>query len=312
MADNVDFRDVFPAQDESATVGLTTLTNWLGAIVSLSLMIGLGFWGYKLAMRDVTGVPVVRAMAGPMRIQPDDPGGEVVAYQGLAVNRVQSKGSVAPPAERVVLAPPPVKLDGNEDLTVAQLERKQNTAVAHLDEKPKNVADVSSSATDTEINIEDAIRLAMKETVPVKKARKLATLKGVKGSVRPKLRPRSALAANTPLGLLPKAKSPPATPVSTPIYATASVSPDQIAPGTSLVQLGAFNSRDMALREWRLIRERNRDLIGNRREVILKATSGGRPFYRLRMIGFRDIEDSRRLCTALVARGTPCIPVIAR
>jgi len=310
MADNVDFRDVFPAQDESATVGLTTLTNWLGAIVSLSLMIGLGFWGYKLAIRDVTGVPVVRAMAGPMRIQPDDPGGEVVAYQGLAVNRVQSKGSVAPPAERVVLAPPPVKLDGKEDLTVAQLKRKQNTAIARLDEKPKNVADVSASAT--EINIEDAIRLAMKETAPVKRARKLATLKGVKGSVRPKLRPRSALAANTPLGLLPKAKNPPATPVSAPIYATASVSPDRIAPGTSLVQLGAFDNRKMALREWKLIRDRNSDLIGGRREVIQEAKSGGRPFYRLRLTGFKDIEDSRRLCTALLARGVPCIPVIAR
>jgi len=309
MADNVDFRDVFPAQDESAPVGLTALTNWLGAIVSLSLMVGLGMWVYKLAMRDVTGVPVVRAMAGPGRIQPDDPGGEVVAYQGLAVNRVQSKGSVAPPAERVVLAPPPVKLDGSEDLTVAQLKRKQNTAIASLDEKPKNVADVSASAT--EISIEDAIRLAMKETAPVKKARKLATLKGVKGTVRPKLRPRTALAANTPLGLLPRAKSP-AKPVSTPIYATASVSPDRIAPGSSLVQLGAYNNRELALREWKQIREKNRDLIGGHREVIQEATSGGRPFYRLRLTGFRDIEDSRRLCTALVARGTPCIPVIAR
>ncbi len=38
--------------------------NWTGAIMSVALIGGLASWGYQLAMRDVTGVPVVRALAG--------------------------------------------------------------------------------------------------------------------------------------------------------------------------------------------------------------------------------------------------------
>ena len=50
--------------------------NWVGALMSVALIAGLGVWGYQLAMRDVTGVPVVRALEGPMRVTPEEPGGD--------------------------------------------------------------------------------------------------------------------------------------------------------------------------------------------------------------------------------------------
>jgi len=40
------------------------LVNYAGAAVSLALIVGVGVWGYKLVVRDVSGIPVVRAMAG--------------------------------------------------------------------------------------------------------------------------------------------------------------------------------------------------------------------------------------------------------
>ena len=41
------------------------LTNLAGAAVSMLLIVGVGIWGYKLLVRDVSGVPVVRAAEGP-------------------------------------------------------------------------------------------------------------------------------------------------------------------------------------------------------------------------------------------------------
>lgn len=79
-----------------------------------------------------------------------------------------------------------------------------------------------------------------------------------------------------------------------------------------MVQLGAFDNRKTAMQEWDNIVARQGDLIGNRKPVVEEATSGGRKFVRLRMVGFTNINDSRRLCAALLARGTPCIPVTAR
>jgi hypothetical protein len=52
-------------------------------------------------------------------------------------------------------------------------------------------------------------------------------------------------------------------------------------------------------------------LVGLSR-VVQKATSGGRVFYRLRAMGFADLSDARRFCSALVAEGADCIPVVTR
>lgn len=83
-----DFTYDAPA-DEQAPTGtrIATLTNWAGAAVSLALIAGVGVWGYKLVMRDVTGIPVVQAMEGPMRIAPEDPGGTLARPSGACGER---------------------------------------------------------------------------------------------------------------------------------------------------------------------------------------------------------------------------------
>ncbi len=82
--------------------------NLLGAVTSIALVLGLGIWGYKLAVRDVSGVPVIQAQSGPMRIQPENPGGQLAVHSGLSVNAVQAEGTAEPTADRLVLAPNPV------------------------------------------------------------------------------------------------------------------------------------------------------------------------------------------------------------
>ncbi|WP_238366535.1 SPOR domain-containing protein [Mesobacterium pallidum] len=109
-----------PAAPLGARVG--TMANWAGAVVSLALIAGVGVWGYKLLMRDVTGIPVVRAAEGPMRIAPKDPGGRRAEHQGLAVNSVAGSGAAEPPADRLVLAPQGIGLtDEDQPLRPAAL-----------------------------------------------------------------------------------------------------------------------------------------------------------------------------------------------
>ena len=101
--------------------GLRRLANALGALASLALVVGIVVWGYKLVMRDVHGVPVVRAIEGPLRVQPENPGGESASHQGLAVNRIAAEGTAAPTADTLRLAPRPITLDP-EDLPMASLQ----------------------------------------------------------------------------------------------------------------------------------------------------------------------------------------------
>jgi len=97
------------------------IVNGAGALTSLALVLGLGVWGYKLAVRDVNGVPVIRSLVGPARVAPTDPGGELADHQGLAVNAIAAEGTAAAPAERLVLAPRPMEL-APEDQPMADVQ----------------------------------------------------------------------------------------------------------------------------------------------------------------------------------------------
>ncbi len=72
MAD-IPYGGTYPS--EGHDVSPTNWTNWIGAALSLALVAGIGTWGYQLVMRDVTGIPVVRAVEGPMRVCQKTPGG---------------------------------------------------------------------------------------------------------------------------------------------------------------------------------------------------------------------------------------------
>ena len=86
-------RDLYGDDYESVAVGDAVLIpsgvrRLAGAAVFLALVAGLGLWSYRLGTRDAAEVPVIRAMEGPARVEPDDPGGIRAAHQGLEVNDV--------------------------------------------------------------------------------------------------------------------------------------------------------------------------------------------------------------------------------
>ena len=85
-----------------------------------------------------------------------------------------------------------------------------------------------------------------------------------------------------------------------------------VLPGTNLVQLGAYDSPDVARQEWARLEARFESFLLGKQRVIQSAQGGGRTFYRLRAVGFADISDARRFCAALTAEGAGCIPVVAR
>ena len=92
----------------------------------------------------------------------------------------------------------------------------------------------------------------------------------------------------------------------------AEIDPDTLAAGTRLVQLGAYDSAEVARSEWARLEARFGDYMEEKDRVIQKASSGGRTFYRLRAHGFEDISDARRFCAAFVAGDADCIPVVSR
>jgi hypothetical protein len=311
---------------ESAGGGsLAAALNWAGAFLSVVLIAGLATWGWQLWVRDVSGVPVVRALEGPMRMTPDDPGGLASEYQGLSVNRIAEERIEENMADRVVLAPQPTVLDEEEDLAMADLqpavvpeplpiveaapagegpvevvpapafpaEDSDEAHVAALAEEAATDPGFEQSGTDLAV----ALALGLAEE-GADTAEAVLTVKAGPGvpivTPRPAIRPENLQAVSyrpAPNGM-------------------GEIEPASIPKGTRLVQLGAFGSAEMARAEWDEANARFGNYMAGKERIVQEAQTGGRTFYRLRAMGFENLADARRFCSVLVSDGANCIPVV--
>ena len=286
------------------------MVNLAGAVCSVALVLGLGTWGYRLAVRDVAGVPVMRAMAGPMRVTPSDPGGNQASNQGLSVNAIAATGTTAPVADQITLAPRPVALlPGDTSVAlgsaaataadgaatpVALAISGQATAgtatgllIAPLDEGATTLID---AATGLSVDLADADP----ETPASVTAGR---------SLRPQARPASLAAAAATLSDVQAVAAP--GPVT-------EIDPASVVTGTRLAQLGAFDTPDLAREKFALLQVQFGDLMAGKAMLVQAAQSGGRSFYRLRAHGFTGDDEARRFCAAFQAEDADCIPVAQR
>ncbi|WP_424970348.1 SPOR domain-containing protein [Dinoroseobacter sp. S76] len=276
------------------------LVTSMGAVASLALVAGLGMWGYDLAMRDVAGVPVIRALEGPMRVQPDDPGGRQAEHQGLAVNAVQAEGVAEAPPNQIILAPAPIDLS----TATPALPEGQAVAAQPIDVAQPAGADAEVPATNTTgLAVDNLIR----DLVAEEEANRLqlvpASQPGIARSPRPVARPAVvAFASRAGAGVDFTATS--AT------VPASFVEPDTIALGTRMVQFGAFDDDATARAEWERILAQFSDYLVGKAPVIQQAERAGQEFYRLRATGFEDLADARQFCSLFLAENMACIPVV--
>jgi hypothetical protein len=284
------------------------MVNLIGAVLSVALVAGVAVWSYRLMVRDVSGIPVVRALDGPMRISPSDPGGRQAAYQGLSVNSVAAQGGGVPAVpDEVVLAPAPVDLMP-EDTPGAR-------ALAPVGVEP--VISAPQLATPAPLGLEVAQPL----DAGLPTAQPAVMTGGVAPISRSPVPPRrpATLAARAPgAGSIAPANDSViesllldvATRLSAP--EVVEIDPAALVPGTRLVQLGAYEDPSEARAAWDAMAQRFGAHLEGRGRVIEPATSGGRVFYRLRAHGFADEPSARRFCSVLLAEGADCIPVLIR
>ena len=309
-----------PETLETSSNALMSLTNVAGAIVSIALIAGLCVWGYRLVQRDVSGIPVVQAAAGEMRVRPQDPGGQLAGNQGLAVNAVAAGQADKPHADTLVLAPKPPELSDEDlpeptpsaapvqqpaplDVARALEDDDIDALVARLTDgqTPIRLTDDTNAAPSVQVAAAQIPATTLTDAAP-QSAAIPASVPGPSWSSRPQVRPDG-------IATQPKPEPVAATP------ATAAVKEadvQSIPSGTRLVQLGAYDSEKSARSEWDRISGNFQDYFVGKERVIQKAQSGGRTFYRLRALGFADLSEARRFCSVLVAGKADCIPVVAR
>ena len=292
------------SEDKHGKFKLNMIFYWIGAVLSLSLLAGAIGWSYKLVVRDINQIPIVRAQLGPLRVAPDNPGGLTAANQGLSVTQIavnekpllSDEINLAPAAEilneetsasllrevdklnqidetyeiKEINAENTISLDGSSGAMKGETASKTESLVAQVAFSQKKV------------EIENAVSLALSIT---------SEFDPSLTSLRPKTRPRSVqqnrelIVSKEPMSKLPI--------------------------GSAIVQLGAFDSKSLAESEWRRFEKLLGSILAPKQMIIQKAESGGKIFYRLRASGFNDISDARQFCTAISDK-VACIPVVTR
>ncbi len=266
---------------------MSTLTGWLGALASAALVAGLAWWAWDLAHRDASGVPVVRALEGPARLAPEDPGGFRADHTGLSVNRIASDEPTAPLADRITLAP------AADAVTEADSPAQADDAGA------APVTEGSGSVTDAALRA--SIQSALEEVQEAAPAAQPGS--GIPRPERRPIRPAEADLAT---------RADPGTDI---VLASAAIGrrdAADIPPGTRLVQLGAYEDEATALAEWSRLSATFANYLAGKDRVMERADVAGRVFYRLRIAGFEDLADARRFCSTLIAERADCIPVLTR
>ena len=330
-------------EDMGPPVGnLARMAQAGGAVASLALMVGVAVWGAGHVMRDVSGVPVVRAIEGEMRRAPDHSGGQIADHRNLSVNEIAARGEAAGPEDMLLLAPAGADL-ADEDLEVSVVADAEPTVVEIVPDAgesasgPMSAAEVLAladrladeaapveaepqdiAATPLVDDTEDLVALALAEALGTTEPEAPAIDARITTTLRPALRPARSAPRAEPM-LSPAVIT--ADEVLQPTRASLtrevplpsqSLLTDDLPAGTKLVQLGAFQTPEEAQAEWRVLEARFADFMGDKRQVIQEASTGGSTFYRLRAAGFDELEDARRFCATLDAARTACIPVIVR
>ena len=279
-----------------------------GAVISLMVFLGIVGWGAKMILRDSAGAPVVRALNGPMRISPEDPGGVMASHQGLTVNEVASSQKKLPLEDRLRLAPRPISLQA-EDQPITLLLASEAL-----------LKDASSLAPHLQVTVDSAAELPTK-SINGKSIRKMLLIHDPASSkLDPEiLKIKEDLSTGSSAVTLSNGSGPtqslrPRTRSSVSIVSSVSKSiavlPQLIYQGEPMAQLGAFGSQSFATQAWLNLSQRHGDYLTGKKHIILKAEVGGGTIYRLRVYGFSDLAAVRRLCKALNGRNAECYSVM--
>lgn len=307
-----------------------------GAIVFVGVIALMGVWAWRLGTRDASEVPIIRALDGPSRVQPADPGGLQAAHQGLEVNDVLGGASerAGAPAAIPPARPTAPALDA-EDAPQGELVAAAPRALAEKvlgQVSAELAADGAGEDGAGEDGGEDGGAGVQPILPPDVTAEDDGLLGGagdeaapLEAAVAPDVRPRNRpaglqavhvrTAAPSAVASAPSAPAAVARPTPTPPPTkapAASVATSEVASvqsGTRLVQLGAFDSEDITRKAWSALVAKNPDLLSSKSLYVERTTSNARVFYRLRVAGFQSADDTRRMCDALRSRGVACIPV---
>ena len=277
-----------------------------GAAVFLGLVAALGLWSYRLGTRDAAEVPIIRAMEGPARIEPEEPGGLQARAPGARGERGARRASRRRSRRRTAGQARAGGAGGGGRAAGRAGPRGAGgagRAGARRGRGPADAARRRVPRISWPFALAEPARLAGGRRTGCRRARGAGRRAGTAAAEpagEPGGRPRQGGAAPA-AGAAGRGGGAGAR------AGARGVGPAARAPGwcSSAPSTARRSPARPGTSWWR----RNGDLLGSKSLYVERTTANARVFYRLRVAGFENTEQTRQMCEALRARGIDCIPV---
>ena len=267
------------------------LLTVLVSLISIVLLGGFLYWGYGAFVQSESKVTIITAPDGPLKVLPEDPGGNLASHLGFSVNSVQESGQVAGPSAKIFLAPPAISVQ-ESDLRSLSGFGDSNGAI-DLKSSINDALAVIFKDTDT---LSEVTFLSLKE-IPIKEdiVEKAIVSKSL---ARPEKRPIKIVSATLHQDLVAQI-------VLNQVKASMVDSKDEL-----MVHLGSFKNKVLASADVENFVVRHKGYLTDKTVFLQKSETGGRSIYRMRAIGFSNISETKKFCAIINSFGNDCMPIL--
>ena len=90
--------------DKKSTLDYLLLVGgWFVSFFSLAIIVLISYWAIKIPEKSVNNLPIINALKGDIRVEPDDPGGKLFEEEDLSIYQNLDSDPKVPEKDKIIL-----------------------------------------------------------------------------------------------------------------------------------------------------------------------------------------------------------------
>ena len=93
----------YTTEKKSALDYLLLVGGWFVSFFSLVIIVLISYWAIKIPEKSVNNLPIINALKGDIRVEPDDPGGKLFDEEDLSIYQNLESDPNVPKKNEIIL-----------------------------------------------------------------------------------------------------------------------------------------------------------------------------------------------------------------
>ena len=93
----------YTTEKKSTLDYLLLVGSWFVSFFSLGIIVLISYWAIKIPEKSVNNLPIINALKGDIRVEPDDPGGKLFEEEDLSIYQNLDSDPMVPEKDKIIL-----------------------------------------------------------------------------------------------------------------------------------------------------------------------------------------------------------------